>query len=933
MKSYCAYIMASHRRVLYIGFTGRLQARVKEHKTDFYPESFTSRYRCHNLVYWERRPYEAVGPGAGQSVMRPALVFRLLLLLYPTSFRREYGDEMWRVFAERRADTRGLLARAWLWLAALGDALATAPRLHVDILRQDLRYALRGMRRAPGFTATVLVVAALGIGANAATFSLTDYVLLRPLPYADSSRLVAVWQHQLTGSGHYELSPFNYREWKRAGSFEAMGAATSLSANLVGQGQPMRVDCGSLDADVLPLLGVQPMLGRGFSPEDTRTNAAGTVILSWRLWQRAFAGDPAVLGRSITLDGEPFAVIGVMPPSFAYPSRETELWQALRFRADSFDDPSDTYLHVVGKLKPGATVEEARAELDTLAVTLERAHPKENEGVRPFVRPLHDELSEKSRVLVLALSGAALCVLLITCLNLANLLLARALMRRRELALRAALGAGRERLVRQLVTESLILAIGGGLLGVGLAEWSLPLLAHLVPAELPLQAAPTIDLRVLGAAALATGMAALLFGVVPSLRACSGVDSDGLREGARAGVGGRRGRLVRALVVAEVAVSLALLVSSGLLLRALYQLNQRDPGFRPDGVLTLRTWLPWPKYANNADRARFYDRVLDEARALPGVDGAAYISFLPMAMGGGIWNVEIPGHADDTVARRAVSLRFVTPGFFSVMQVPLRAGRDVGPGDTIDREMVAVVSESFARQHWPGQDPLGKRFKVAFNERTIVGVVGDIRVRGLEHDSEPQVYLPYRQQPDGSLIFYPPKDLVVRSSLPTEALAGSLRAIVARADPQQPVSNIQPFGEIVAAQTASRRVQLYVIGAFAALAVLLAAIGIYGLLAFAVSNRLQEIGVRMALGASPASVLSMVLREGLVLAAIGAAAGVGAAWAAGRSLQAVLVGVAPLDALSFAGALVVVSVMTLAGSMVPAWRASRVDPAVALRAD
>jgi len=362
-------------------------------------------------------------------------------------------------------------------------------------------------------------------------------------------------------------------------------------------------------------------------------------------------------------------------------------------------------------------------------------------------------------------------------------------------------------------------------------------------------------------------------------------------------------------------------------------LQERDPGFRPDRVLTLRTWLPWPKYQNTADRSRFYDRVLDETRALPGVDGAAYISFLPMAMGGGIWNVSVPGHAEETHAQRAVSLRFVTPQFFSVMNVPVRAGRDVSVGDDLGSTPVAVVSESFARRHWPGQDPLGKRFTVAFAERTIVGVVGDVRVRGLERESEPQVYLPYRQQQDGSLIFYPPKDLVVRSALPAETLVPALRAIVAHADPEQPVSNVQAFDEIVAAQTASRRVQLYVLGTFAALAVLLAAIDIYGLLSFAVSNRLQEIGVRMALGASPSSVMTMVLREGIVLAVLGAAGGVAAAWAAGRSLQAVLAGVTPLDTLSFAGAIGLVMLMTLAGSLIPAWRASRVDPAVALRAE
>jgi predicted permease len=487
--------------------------------------------------------------------------------------------------------------------------------------------------------------------------------------------------------------------------------------------------------------------------------------------------------------------------------------------------------------------------------------------------------------------------------------------------------------VRQLVTESLVLALGGGLLGIALATASLPLMAQLVPAELPYAGAPAMDLRVLGAALAATFFAALVFGVVPSLRACRDVDADGLREGARGAIGGRRARLVRAVVVAEVSISLVLLVCSGLLLRALWQLQARDPGFRPAGVLTLRTWLPWPRYERTADRTRFYDRVLAETRALPGVSGAAYISFLPMAMGGGIWRTSIPGRPDDTEERRAVSLRFVTPQLFSALQVPLRAGRDVSDDDGPDRPLVAVVSESFARRHWPGDSALGKRFDVAFAERTIVGVVGDIRVRGLEHDSEPQVYLPSRQQADGSLVYYTPKDLVVRSSLPAQLLVPSLRAIVRSADPAQPISNVRPLDDVVAAQTAPRRMQLAVLVGFAALAFLLAALGIYGLLSFAVSTRAREIGVRMALGATPASVLGMVVREGCVLGAAGAALGLALAWAAGRSLEALLAGVAPSDAATCGAAVVLVFVMTLAGSVVPAWRAARVDPAVVLRAE
>lgn len=870
-------------------------------------------------------------------VARPPLAFRALLRLYPASFRREYGGEMWRVFDERRREAEGVSARLALWAAAAVDALVNAAGAHGEVLRLDLRYALRSLRRAPGFAVTALLVMALGVGANAAAFSLADYVLLRPLPFADAGRLVAVWQSMReSGYSRVEVSPANYRDWKAGAnrSLEGMGASAGVSANLVGQGEPQRLEGVAVTHDLFPLLGAQPALGRLFSEDDDREGAQGAVILSWGLFRGAFGGDSSVIGRRVTLDDEPYVVVGVMPEGFAYPSREAQFWRPFRFAAGAFEDRSDTFLRVVGRLRPGATIGDARAELDVVADNVARENPKENAGTRSTVLSMRDEISQRSRALVLALLGASACVLLIACLNLANLLLARALQRRKELALRAALGAGPERLLRQLLTESLLLAFGGGALGLLFAAASLPVLARLVPAELPIAASPSIDLRVLAAAAGATLLSALAFGVLPARRACRGVDSDALREGSRAGVGPRRGRLVRAVVIAEVCASLALLACSGLLLRAMWRLEARDPGFRPQGVLALRTWLPWPKYEKTAERARFYDEVLAKARALPGVSGAAYISLLPMTMGGGgIWPVTISGRPQSPNEPRTVGLRFVTPQLFSALEVPLHAGRDVSETDGPDRPFVAVVSESFARCHWPGEDPLGKRFKVAFAERTVVGVVGNVRVRGLEADSEPQVYLPYKQVPDGSLIAYTPKDLVVRSSGLPGAMLPALREIVRQADPQQPLSDVRTLEEVVAAQTAPRRVQLYVLGTFAGLAFVLAAVGIYGLLSFAVANRSQEIGVRLVLGATPRSIVTMVLREGASLAAVGATLGLAAAYAAGTSLRALLVGVPPADVATFAVALVVVLVMTLVGSAVPAMRAARVDPGVVIRAD
>ena len=443
---------------------------------------------------------------------------------------------------------------------------------------------------------------------------------------------------------------------------------------------------------------------------------------------------------------------------------------------------------------------------------------------------------------------------------------------------------------------------------------------------------PTLDLRVFIIAGFLTLLTTLGVGVLPSLRATR-ARADVLQEGSRAGVGGRRERLRAMLVVAAIAASTLLSISTGLLIRALWRLQATDPGFTAASVLTLRTSLPMPAYGPVARRERFYARVLAEVRAMPGVTDAAYISFLPMVFRGGIFPVVPEGEAPVDSQTRQASVRFVTPGFFDAMRIPLHRGRDVREADTFATGRVAVVSDSFAKRHWPNADPIGRRFLFLEEQRTVVGVVGDVRVRGPERESEPQVYVPYRQVADGWLPFYAPKDLAVRASGDPTLLLPSLRAIIRDADPEQPISNVRLMDEVVGAQTAPRRTQLHMIVAFAALAFLLAAIGIYGLLSFAVSNRVQEIGVRMAVGATPGSILRMVLREGLVLSAAGSVLGLGAAWAAGRSLEALLVGVTPTDAPTLAAVLVLVLVMTLAGSLVPAWRASRLDPATVIRSE
>jgi predicted permease len=568
--------------------------------------------------------------------------------------------------------------------------------------------------------------------------------------------------------------------------------------------------------------------------------------------------------------------------------------------------------------------------MNVIADQLRRQYPKELQHTGAVVDRMRDDISEQRRLLLVALAGAALCILLIACSNLANLLLARALARQKELAVKTALGAGRERLIRQLVTESMVLALLGGLLGIALADITLPLLIKLVP-SLPLSGAPSIDLRVLGFAAILTLLTGVGFGTVPALRSGRG-DLSGLREGTRSG-GARKAGLRSVLILAEVTLSVVLLISAGLLLRALLRVQSINPGFRSDGVLTLQTALPMPKYLAQAKRTAFYRRVLSGIQALPGVSDAAYISFLPMTMGGGIWPVNIDGKTLDRSEGHSASLRFITPGFFSTLKIPLLAGRNINESDASEKPLVAVVSESLARRYWPGQSPLGRHFNFALFDRTIVGVVGDIHVRGIERNSEPQVYLPYQQGPDVALIFYEPQDLVIRASGNSRQLLPAVRRIIHEADPEQPISDVRTLAEIVQDDTAPRALQVRIIGAFAALAFLLAGLGIHGLLSFTVSTRSSEIAVRIALGAQPRNILRLVLQDSFVLATAGVVLGVALAYVAGRAMQALLAGIAPADAATFLVAAGLCFLMTLAGSLVPSLRALRVDAITAIRSE
>ena len=855
--------------------------------------------------------------------------YSALLRLYPTGFRTEYRADLIAAFTERARGYSGPFMSLRLVFAAVADVVPNALAEHWEILRQDVRYAARSLRRTPGFAVTAILVVALGVGANTAAFSLADFVLVRPLPYPQPERMVRLWQ-TTPGYGRLELSPANYRDWKASlTTIEKVSAYTGGAMNLVGDGEPRRLELTRATPDFFETLGISPLAGRTFSRSDS-TNAQ-VIVLSYGLWQTQFGGDPAIIGKVVRLDGDPYTITAIMPQGFLFPYRDTQAWVPMPLSERDFADRGDNYLETVARLRPGATMERAGNELALLTKRLEQEYPKANQNTGGVVIPLRGAFSERAKLLVLALCGATACILLLACANLASLLLARATSRARELAVRAALGAGRERLVRQLVTESIGLAALGGTLGLALAVGGLPLLARLVPNTLPIAEQPSLDMRVLLVASVIVVITGLAFGVGPAIGAGKSKAIDALREGGRSG--GRTQRARTVLVVVEVAASVVLLVSSGLLIRAVLRIQAIDPGFRAENVLTLRTALSAPRYLADVARGPFYDRVLGEVRALPGVQSAAYMSGLPIRMRGGIWGVALVGAPLTRDEASTTGLRFATPGYFATMGIPLRAGRDIADTDTRDRPLVAVVSESFARRYWPNESALGKQFSFRFGQPTVIGVVGEVRVRGLERESEPQMYLSARQMPDSTLGGYVPKDLAIRSTVPAATLLPAVRRIIAAADPDQPISDVAMMSDVVATETASRMTQLRLLGILSAIALVIAGVGIHGLLAFAVSRRARELGVRRALGEQASSILNRVLKEGMVLAGTGVVIGVFVAYLAARAMSALLAGVEPGDPLTLSAAAVLCLLTAILGCVRPALRASRVDPITALRSD
>jgi predicted permease len=857
---------------------------------------------------------------------RPTVWF---LRLCTTALSPDDADEMAAIVRMRLGEVcrpAGVVVS----IEVLQEVIVNAPAVHWDMLKQDLRYTRRSLTRSRGFAVTAILVIALGVGANTAAFSVADFVLFRPLSFPDPESLVRICEGPRAGGGwgcNNQLSPANYRDLKAMStSFAALGAFASDAVNLVGGAEPRRIAITPVTPEVMALLGVGPLLGRVF---DAGAGDANAAIISYGLWHSQFAGNAAILGETVNLNGLPFTVIGVMPATFSFPVRDVQLWTLLTFREQDLANRGNSYIEAVGRLKPGVTFEQARAELATLADHLAREYPDTNEDTGVSFFRMRDNMSPRFRLMLLSLVGASVSILLLTCANLANLLLARAAVRKREMAVRAALGAAKHRLARQLATEHVVLAVIGGVVGVLVAMVIVPLFSALVPPTLAIPARPELDWRVLALAGMFTGLTALGLGLLPTLRDAGFA---ALRDGARAG-GGRKQRIRAVLVTVEVTMSVLLLITSGLLIRAVWRVQAVPPGFVAEHAVTLRTALSHPEYASPLRRSEYFRRVLSEVRGLPGVEAAGFTSGLPMVVTGLVTGVEIAGQDPRSERANPVSHRWITPQYFKAMGIPLLRGRDVEDRDTRDAAWVAVVSQSFVERYWPGEEPIGKTLRHRGQPRTIVGVVGDVRVRGLERGSEPQMYLPAEQIPDGFPANFDPIDLVVRHSGQDQALIGAVRKIVRSADPNQPISDVRTLRDILAGETASRSAQLQVLAVLATVAILLAAIGIYGLLAYTVSQRAQEIGVRLALGAEPAAVGRMIFGDGMRLALFGIVPGVLAAYAAGRAMNALLFGVAPSDPPTFAAAVGLTLLITFLGSLIPALRAVRVSPISVLRAE
>jgi predicted permease len=808
----------------------------------------------------------------------------------------------------------------------------------METILQDLRFGARMLARSPVFTAVALLTIALAIGANTAIFSVVNTVLLRPLPYEDPDRLVKIWT-RFTGIGlpddrNWVSAPEFVDLRAKNRSLSHVAAMSARSFNVTFGAAPERIEGAAVSAALFPMLGVKPVLGRLFAPEEEQPGRDNVLLLGHGLWTRRFGGDRNIAGRQLTVSGRSFTVAGVLPPEFQYPG-EAEMWMPLAFSQQALNARGSHGLEALARLRPGFTLEQSSADLRSVARAMIEENPQypyRNFNFAWITIPLQEESVAGVKKGLWVLMCAVACVLLIACFNVANLLLARATSREREVAIRMALGAGRARLIRQLLTESLLLATAGGLAGLVVARWGVRALTAMATTTLPRVREATLDGQVLLFTMAITLGAGILFGLVPAIRAARGVTQESLKEGGRGASGGIGGqRLRRALVAAELALSLVLLAGAGLLLKSFVRLLEVDAGFRSHNILTMRIVLPGAKYPKQEQWARFFRDLVERARALPGVESAGISSAVPLTTAGGSGTILVETQAvPETQRAPEADQRPVTPGYFETMGFQLIRGRLLDERDTAASQPVVVVDETLAAAFWPNDDPIGKRIKRGGPGSTqpwltVVGVVKHVRHYTLETPARTQIYWPYAQ------FAYPAGDLAIRTALPPAQLADAVRRAVLAIDADQPIYRVRTMEEIVAESVARRRLVMSLLGVFAVAALALASVGIYGVMSNFVEQRTHDLGVRIALGAGARDVLRHVLGQGLAITVAGLTAGLAGSFAVMRLIGSMLFQVRAGDPPTFLVVALTLTLVAITATLVPARRATRVDPIVALR--
>jgi putative ABC transport system permease protein len=800
---------------------------------------------------------------------------------------------------------------------------------------QDLRYGYRALLRNPGFCGVAILALALGIGPNTAIFTMVNAVLLKPLPVPEPQRVVMIWGTMLkSGFDQLPVSGADYLDWKKqATSFDEMAAAFAIpeyGLNVSGAGEPERVPAATASKEFLPALGIRPIAGRNFRPEEDRPGGAPAVLISNAFWQRRFHSDPSAIGRTLTVDGVPRTIVGVVPHELGE-MVSADLWLPTAIDPNNPERRNHNY-GVVALLKPGVTVAQARAEMTVIAQRLERAYPATNSGWGTTLFPMAEMFTGRIRPVLMVLLGAVGLLLLIACSNLANLLLARAATREKEIAVRVALGAGRSRIVRQLLTESLALAMAGGSLGLLLAIWSVHVLRGAVPDMFPVLQHMSVDLPVLAFTLGLSIVTGLLFGMVPAWKSSHADLNTTLKEaGGRSESAGGSHRVRSFLLASQVALAVLLSVSAGLLLRSFVRVAAVNPGVRVAHILTMNLSLPTVKYDTPVKRANFYKDLTERLESLPGVRSAGAVVFLPLRVSIlsfriGVNGFQIQGRQPVTQGQEPMAdYRMVTPGYFNTIGIALRKGRLFDQHDDLDAKRVALINEAMAGKHFPRENPLGQNITTGGTSMEIVGVVADAKLYGLDAPIEPAIYVPHMQHPGESM------GLAVQTGGDPAAIASAVRREILKLDPEQPISSVRTMERVLSDSLMLRRVSMLMLAVFAALALTLAAVGIYGLTAYSVSRRTHEIGLRVALGASQAEILRLIIFRGLVISLIGAAIGLAAAFQLTRALSGMLYGVTATDPLVFAGVPLLLVAVSVIASYVPAHKATRIDPLVALR--